>query len=128
MRSAAARLVVGLAVFVLVGWGAGELWLAVVGSADLNAVQDLAEQRSSALTDIALAVTWAGSAYLLIPLAVICCLGLYRAGMPRQACAVALSLGGGMLISSWVKLLVARPRPPVVHLQAVSSTSFPSGH
>jgi undecaprenyl-diphosphatase len=27
-----------------------------------------------------------------------------------------------------VKLLVSRPRPPVVHLQAVSGSSFPSGH
>ena len=27
-----------------------------------------------------------------------------------------------------VKLLVSRPRPPVEHLQAVSGSSFPSGH
>ena len=33
-----------------------------------------------------------------------------------------------MLIATLVKLLVARPRPPVEHLQAVTSWSFPSGH
>ncbi len=33
-----------------------------------------------------------------------------------------------MLISDVVKLLVSRPRPPVEHLQAVTGSSFPSGH
>ena len=33
-----------------------------------------------------------------------------------------------MLIADWVKLLVSRPRPPVEHLQAVTGSSFPSGH
>ena len=47
---AAARLLLGLAVFVLVGWGVGELWLSVVGSADLNAVRDVVAQRSAPLT------------------------------------------------------------------------------
>ena len=41
---------------------------------------------------------------------------------------MAVSLGGAMLISDWVKLLVSRPRPPVEHLQAVTGSSFPSGH
>ncbi len=73
-------------------------------------------------------VTWAGSAFVLVPLALIACLALGRAGLRREALAVALSLGGAMLISDWVKLLVSRPRPPVEHLQAVSGASFPSGH
>jgi undecaprenyl-diphosphatase len=33
-----------------------------------------------------------------------------------------------MLIAVWVKLFMMRPRPPVEHLQAVTSSSFPSGH
>jgi undecaprenyl-diphosphatase len=33
-----------------------------------------------------------------------------------------------MLLSYLVKLLVARPRPPVEHLQRVTGSSFPSGH
>ena len=73
-------------------------------------------------------VTWAGSAYLLVPLALIACLALGRTGLRREALAVALSLGGAMLISGWVKLLVSRPRPPVEHLQAVTGSSLPSGH
>jgi undecaprenyl-diphosphatase len=117
-----------MAVFLLVGWGVGEMWLSIVGSVDLDAVRDVAAQRSRAFTDAARAVTWAGSAYVLVPLALICCVALGRAGLRREAAAVALSLGGAMLLSSWVKLLVSRPRPPVAHLQRVAGESFPSGH
>jgi undecaprenyl-diphosphatase len=124
----AARLLLGLAVFVLLGWGVGELWTSVVGSVELKAVSDVAAQRTAALTDLAGIVTWAGSAFLLVPLALIACLAFARAGLHREALAVALSLGGAMLISDWVKLLVSRPRPPVEHLQAVTGASFPSGH
>ena len=55
---------------------------------------------------------------------------------PAAACAacvegaliVALGLLGGALMADLIKLLVARPRPPVEHLQAVGGYSFPSGH
>jgi undecaprenyl-diphosphatase len=124
----AARLALGLAVFVLLGWAVGELWTSVVGSADLNAVRDVAAERTAALTEAARVLTWAGSAFLLVPLALIACVALVRAGLRREALAVALGLGGAMLISDWVKLLVSRPRPPVEHLQAVTGSSFPSGH
>jgi undecaprenyl-diphosphatase len=124
----AARLMLGLAVFVLLGWGAGELWTSIVESVELDAVRDVAAQRTATLTDLARIVTWAGSAFLLVPLALIACLAFARTGLHREALAVALSLGGAMLISVWVKLLVSRPRPPVEHLQAVTGSSFPSGH
>jgi undecaprenyl-diphosphatase len=120
--------VLGFAVFVLIGWGAGELWLAVAGPADLDAVRDLAGQRTTTLTDLARIVTWAGSAFVLVPLALICCLTLLRQGLHREALAIALSLGGAMLLSYLIKQLVSRPRPPVEHLQTVTGSSFPSGH
>jgi undecaprenyl-diphosphatase len=53
---------------------------------------------------------------------------LVRIGLRQQAFAVAVSLAGAILISDLVKLLVSRPRPPVEHLQAVTGSSFPSGH
>ncbi|HEU0250052.1 MAG TPA: phosphatase PAP2 family protein [Solirubrobacteraceae bacterium] len=124
----AARLVLGLAVFVLLGWGVGELWTSIAGSVELDAVRDMAAQRTATLTDVMRVLTWAGSAFLLVPLALIVCLAFVRAGLHREALAVVLSLGGAMLISDWVKLLVSRPRPPVEHLQAVTGSSFPSGH
>ena len=128
MSHPAARLVLGLAVFVLLGWGVGESWTSVVGSVELNAVRDVATQRTAVLTDVVRVLTWAGSAFLLVPLALIACLAFAQAGLRREALAVLLSLGGAMLISDLVKLLVSRPRPPVEHLQAVTGSSFPSGH
>jgi len=122
------RLLLGLAAFVLVGWGAGELWTSVVGTLESEAMRHLAEERVDTLVTMARVVTWAGSAYLLVPLAVICCLAFLRAGCPREALTVALGLGGAMLISDLVKLLTARARPAVEHLQAVTGSSFPSGH
>jgi undecaprenyl-diphosphatase len=120
--------VLGFAVFVLVGWALGELWLSIVGPADLDAVRDVAAQRTAALTNLARIITWAGSAFVLVPLALICCLGLARAGLRREALAIVLSLGGAMLLSDLTKQFVSRPRPPVEHLQAVTGSSFPSGH
>ncbi|MGH2902670.1 MAG: phosphatase PAP2 family protein [Solirubrobacteraceae bacterium] len=122
------RLALGLVAFVLVGWGAGALWISIVGSDEEELVRALAEQRTPALTAIARTVTWAGSLWLLVPLALACCVLLVRAGLPRQAAAVALSLAGACLISDLVKVLVGRPRPSVEHLQTVAGASFPSGH
>jgi undecaprenyl-diphosphatase len=128
VRIHALRLVFGFGVFVLIGWAAGELWLAIVGPVDLNAVRDVAGQHTATLTHLARIITWAGSALVLVPLALICCLALARAGLQREALAVALSLGGAMLLYYLTKQLVSRPRPPVEHLQRVTGSSFPSGH
>lgn len=74
MNHPAARLVSGFVALVLVGWAVGELWLSIVGSGDLDAVRDVTDQRTATLTEIAKVVTWAGSGFLLVPLALICCL------------------------------------------------------
>ena len=57
---------------------------------------------SAALTDVARVVTWAGSAFVLVPLALIALPGARcgRACAERRV-AVALSLGGAMLIADW---------------------------
>jgi undecaprenyl-diphosphatase len=128
MSRAGTRLLLGLVAFVLVGWGVGELLLSVLASAGMNAMRDVAGERSGRMIEAARGVTWAGSAFLLIPLALIICPALGRASLRREALAVAFSLSGAMLIAAWVKLLMMRPRPPVEHLQAVTSSSFPSGH
>jgi membrane-associated phospholipid phosphatase len=128
VRRPLACLSVGLVFFIMIGWGVGALWTSIVGSGDLELVQEVARRRSSELTAVAKVVTWAGSAFLLVPLALVCCIVLVRAGLRQEAVAVAVSLGGAMLISDLVKLLVSRPRPPVEHLQSVGGSSFPSGH
>jgi undecaprenyl-diphosphatase len=118
----------GLVAFILVGWAAGVLLIRAAGSSDLDVVRDIAVERSPQLTAAARAVTWAGSAIVLVPLAAVCCLLLLREGLRREAVAVALSLAGAVVIYDAVKFLVSRPRPPVQHLQAVGGWSFPSGH
>jgi undecaprenyl-diphosphatase len=128
VKPLAARLGIGLILFVLVGWAAGALWTAVATPGDLEALRDIAEQRSQGLTSVARVVTWAGSALVLVPLAVLCCVVLVKAGLSREAVVVAVSLGGAILLADVVKLLVERQRPRVEHLQAVTGTSFPSGH
>jgi undecaprenyl-diphosphatase len=128
VRVQALRLALGFAVLVLIGWAAGELWLAIVGPTDLDAVRDVAAQRTTTLTGLARAITWAGSAFVLVPLGLICSLALARHGLQREALGVALSLGGAILLSYLTKQLVSRPRPPVEHLQRVTGSSFPSGH
>jgi undecaprenyl-diphosphatase len=128
VRLPAARLLLGLVLFVLAGWAAGALWTAIAGTIDLEGVHDVAGEPSAGLTAAARAVTWAGSAFVLVPLALAFCLVLVRVGLRQKAFAVAVSLAGAMLISDLVKLLVSRSRPPVAHLQAVTGSSFPSGH
>ena len=128
MRPAIARLLAGLVAFILIGWGVGALWTSLSVSSELDFMQEVVAQRTATLTTLARIVTWAGSSFVLVPLAVLCCLALMRAGMRLEAIGVALSLGGALLISDLDKLLVSRARPPVEHLQAVSGYSFPSGH
>jgi len=128
VRAAIARLLAGLVAFILIGWGAGTLWTSLSIPAEVDLMQEVVAQRTAALTTLARIVTWAGSSFVLVPLAVLSCLLLMRAGMRLEAVAVAVSLGGALLISDLDKLLVARARPPVEHLQAVNGYSFPSGH
>lgn len=54
---------------------------------------------------------------------------LFADGRPRTAGLVAVSVGGGMLLTTLLKLGFARPRPDLVpHAVEVYTASFPSGH
>lgn len=128
MRRPAAYVTLGLPALILLGWAAGALWTANAPAGELEFVREIAAQRTSAATTAARLLTWAGSAWVLVPLALCACVVFLRAGLRREAVLVALSLGGAIIISDVVKPLVDRPRPPVVHLQAVTGGSFPSGH
>ena len=128
LACAVARLALGLFAFVLVTWGLGEAWISLIGSAEVDFMQDLAAGRGQAGIEVARTVTWAGSAVVLVPLCAVCCFVLARAGRPGEAITLALTLGGAILIANLGKALVDRPRPAVEHLQHVSGPSFPSGH
>jgi undecaprenyl-diphosphatase len=126
--SVAARLLAGLAVLVLAGWAAGEIWVSSIGGAESELMRDIAAGRSHGLVELARIVTWLGSLWLLIPFGLVCCFLFVRAGLVIEAVALAVGLAGAVVIADATKGLVSRPRPPVEHLQEVSSSSFPSSH
>jgi undecaprenyl-diphosphatase len=124
----AVRLVGGLIVLLLIGWGLGALAQSSSTSADLDVVQDIAAQRGAVATAVAHALSFVGSGYVVFPLAVVCCVAFYRRGWPAATVALGVSMLGGVVLANVDKLLVGRARPPVHHLEQVASMSFPSGH
>ncbi len=124
----ASVLLVALVALVLLGWGAGVLSRSLLQAPDLATVRAVVTQRTGLLTVIAHALSWAGSGFVIAPAAAICCLILYRSRHTAAAALIALSSAGAMLIFYVDKLLVARPRPAVAHLEVPVHSSFPSGH
>ena len=64
-------LAVALIALVLVGWAVGEVVRSVLQGADIDAVRDLARQRTPLLTAVAHVLSWAGSGFLIGPLVVV---------------------------------------------------------
>lgn len=77
---------------------------------------------------LARAVTFLGSAWFLVPLALVVVAVLLWHGRRRSAAFVCVGVAGAIALSDTVKPLVARPRPPGPHLVTVTSASWPSGH
>lgn len=125
--SRAGALAGALIALLLAGWGAGEVISSSLQSADLHVVRELVGQRTSLATAIAHALSRVGRGSVIVPLAVLCCLAIYRIDR-RGAGVVGLSTIGAAVIFNLDKLLVGRPRPPVGHLEAGVHSSFPSGH
>jgi undecaprenyl-diphosphatase len=122
------RLLIALLVLVLIGWGLGVFCRSMLTPIDLRAVRAVASERTPAQTTVAHTLSWIGSGYVVFPLTLVCCAMLHLAGRSRRSLAVGLSTLGAVVIANLDKLLVARPRPPVHHLEKVTSYSFPSGH
>ncbi len=74
-------------------------------------------------------ITALGSTAVLVLLTALVILFLLLAGKWQIALFVLVSVGGGQIVSSLLKLGIDRPRPELVsHLMTESSLSFPSGH
>jgi undecaprenyl-diphosphatase len=127
-RSEVIRLVFGFVLLLLIGWGLGELAVSATQASDLDAVRDVAAERTAALTVIARIFTTIGSGYVMFPLTIVLAVVFYATRRPAAAAVIVLSMAGAVVIANVDKRLVGRPRPPVHHLEAVSSASFPSGH
>lgn len=113
---------------VALGCLAGALARLFAGHVDLSAVRDVGAWHTRFLTEAARDVTWAGTVTVIAPLAVLACGWLLSRGRQAGALAVVLAAVGAVALSSLVKVIVERPRPPVHHLVHVTSASFPSGH
>lgn len=88
------------------------------------AVQAVVPLRNPILTEVAFGVKSLGS----IVFAGILVAGMYLLGEQRGAIIAAVSAGLSGTITYLLKVLVARPRPPVEAMLAASTPSFPSGH
>jgi membrane-associated phospholipid phosphatase len=77
-----------------------------VGPGELEVMGNIADERSTGLTATARVVTWAGSAFVLVPLALICCLVLRRVHYPSDvAVGAAIGIVSGVLtarLPRWV--------------------------
>jgi membrane-associated phospholipid phosphatase len=120
-------LLVAIVALLLLGWGLGDLSRSVAGAPDLHLVDELATHRTAVLTVIAHWLSWVGSSAFILLWTVVVFVVLHR-NRRADAFAVVVSSAGAAAIFYLDKLLVGRPRPPVQHLEAVSSASFPSGH
>ncbi|MGI8715628.1 MAG: phosphatase PAP2 family protein [Solirubrobacteraceae bacterium] len=126
-------LVAALAVLILAGIGL-HLLSTLAGGDDLSLVRDLARERTDWLTTLAHGFSLLGRSIVLLPGAIAVALALafvfVASGRDRdmQGLAIVTGIIGAMIIQNVDKAIVGRPRPPVVQLEHVTGTSFPSGH
>jgi undecaprenyl-diphosphatase len=118
---------ISLLAVALLGFLAGEL-IKAADVGELGVVRDLARERTPTLTEAAHALSWLGRSYVLAVAALAVSTLFWRRGRRAQAASLATSVAGAEAIWFLDKLLVQRTRPPVAHLETVTSSSFPSGH
>ena len=96
---------------------------------DTGVLAWIAHHRSPHLNYFFGAVTALGSWPVLAIMTVGVCIGTWLARRGRMALALAAAMTMAPVLSSVLKRMHGRPRPQVMpHLDAVASTSFPSGH
>lgn len=120
-------LLISLAMLIVAGIGLHGLTRLMSGE-DLALVRGAAGDRTPFLTALAHGASWLGRSAVLVPAAVVIAVAAALLRRPSRGLAVLTGVLGAIVIQNAVKALVGRPRPPVHRLEAVSSTSFPSGH
>lgn len=109
------------------------LWLAMLtlgaGAADDTILRALYAGSHPALVALARGVTFVGTGWVAIPAALIAVALLWRQRGKRAALAALAVIVAGRLLVEAQKYAIGRLRPEgEVHLVAVSTPSFPSGH
>jgi membrane-associated phospholipid phosphatase len=113
-------------VLVAVGLGLNALAGTVAGL-DRRLVDDAVAIRTGPLTTVAHGLSLLGRSWLLLPLAALIGLALWRS-LGLRSWVPLIAVVGADALQNAVKALVDRPRPSVTHLEHVTSSSFPSGH
>jgi membrane-associated phospholipid phosphatase len=126
LRSAAAAIVV-LAVGALVVCTESEC---APPAWELRMLQWFAAQRHPALDALFVSVTWLGSLWLLLPLALALGAAQVAGGHGANAIRFTTAFGGAVALAYVAKSLVARVRPAVLEplVAMPGDSSFPSGH
>lgn len=87
------------------------------------------ENRTPALTALAQALSFLGSAYVLVPASLVLTVFLWRRSTKRTAVFFVLAVGGSTALNLAAKAFFARARPDLFDaLTPVHDASFPSGH
>jgi undecaprenyl-diphosphatase len=96
----------------------------------LQVLDWFAAHRTPVLDALFFTVTWLGSLWLLLPLALVLIAALVARGRLGIATSIAAAFGGAVMMSYAVKLWVGRERPPALNALVAmpSDASFPSGH
>jgi undecaprenyl-diphosphatase len=127
-------LTISLVAMVAAGWAFSGLLFQVVQQDvtrfDPRALDFAIDHRTPVLTAFMKAVTWLGSAAVILPLlGATAAFLLVRRRDWRGALVVAAAFGGAVLWHDLVTSAVERPRPPLaLHQVAVTGFAFPSGH
>ena len=97
---------------------------------ELRMLEWLSAQRSPALDTLFATVTWLGSLWLLLPLALALVASQVAGGHSAKAVRFAAAFGGAVALGYVAKSLVARARPSVLEplVAMPGDSSFPSGH
>ena len=120
-------LLISLAVLIVAGLGLHGVTTLMPGE-DLALVRGAAGDRTPFLTALAHGASWLGRSAVLVPTAIVIALVAVLLRRPSRGLAPIAGVLGAIVIQNADKALVGRPRPSVHRLEAVSSTSFPSGH
>ena len=96
---------------------------------DSDVTRWFVDHRTPTWTDAMRVITWLGSSWVVVPLAVVVVLVLLIGRRRWLALFLALAVSGASLLSALSKDVIGRDRPPIdIRLQQAHSSSFPSGH
>ncbi|MDF0545769.1 phosphatase PAP2 family protein [Sphingobium sp. H39-3-25] len=119
---------VGLLLILAILWLAALSWGGQHSTLDAALLSNLYARQYPALSSAARMVTQLGGWLPLLIATVAATIWLLIRGRHRDAMMLFIAIEAGRAAVELQKWLIARPRPTEVHLVAVQSASFPSGH